>query len=64
MEEPKVSVVVELRLGRTGVLAAEYPELTAALRRNDRLKTNQTFNVPINTVLINTVRISHREKIH
>ncbi len=44
MEKPKVSVVIELGLGWTGVLASEYPELTAALRWNDRLKINQTHS--------------------
>jgi len=56
MEKPKVSVVIELGLGWTGVLASEYPELTAALRWNDRLKTNQTT--------FNTVRNSTGYKVH
>lgn len=37
VETPQISVVVELRLGRTGELAAENPHLTTALRDDDGL---------------------------
>jgi len=43
VEEPEISVVVELRLGRAGVLAAEDPKLTAALTRDDSLKKKMIF---------------------
>ncbi len=43
MEEPEISIVVELRLGRAGVLAAEDPKLTAALTRDDSLKKKMIF---------------------
>jgi hypothetical protein len=43
VEEPEISIVVELRLGRAGVLAAEDPKLTAALTRDDSLKKKMIF---------------------
>jgi hypothetical protein len=43
VEEPEIAVVVELRLGRAGVLAAEDPKLTAALTRDDSLEKKTTI---------------------
>jgi hypothetical protein len=48
VEEPEVAVVVELRLGRAGVLAAEDPKLTTALTRDDSLKKKNDFCKKLN----------------